>query len=207
MWRSLSTDADAVTFHKMGVRVTLACTGIAFVATGAALHVGQAKTEDRGQVAAPQRPVALPISRESPLTFEPPVLICRFLVSTPLPQSEIVLQQFGSELGARIAELTDREITFVPPDARDGIGSIRFNDAHGRRWIVHTRLRVEMSDAFGNTSVLLQFTSANPITHEADPRQMTQGEFLVEWHAVRDAITLPITDAATEFDEIQGLLF
>jgi hypothetical protein len=171
------------------------------------MHVGQPKTVNDGPArSASQQPVVPHVSSPSPLTFDPPILICRFLVSTQAPQSDAVLQQFGSELAARVAELTDREITFVAPDAKDGIGSIRFNDAHRQRWIVHTRLRVELTDEFGNTSVLLQSSSANLIARENNA-QLSLEEFLVEWQAVRDAVMLPISDAAADFDEIQGLLF
>ena len=192
----------------MGVRIGLACIGVGLLVIGAALRARQADDVDHSdRLASSAAPAAVseraPTGITQALTFDPPVIICRFIVKENESEGASALEQLWAQLAARIDSLSHREITFYPLDSHDGVGSIRFNDEGGRRWIVQTRLTVERVDLDGNATVALCFAIANPITEfEKGVGPISPSEFLAEWGEAQATIELPITDASAEFEEI-----
>jgi hypothetical protein len=144
----------------------------------------------------------------SMVVIDPAIVVCRFSIIGSDEHRRAAVNRFFSELEHRINGLTNREIRFVAPDEKEHIGSIRFNDDNGHRWMAPMQLEISRHAGSEKVTMALWFRTAHRLSsldHPVEQSAMSNEEFRAVWEKVAQVLQMPILDAQSEFPEIADL--
>lgn len=195
---------EASATSLMRVRQLVAWLGGAMFACGALLSVAWSGPQrspaiDLAPVHGEQVKAPEPsLSEAQALVFPAARTLLQLRFRGPDDQQANACEQYFEAAANRINGLSAAAIVLDPPDARDGIASLRFTGPTGQRWVVHLHLIVERL----TRSVRLEYQIVEPLGERAlsacDPHE----NFESVWASIQAAISLPLLDAATDQPDI-----